>query len=118
MSGKKNEVTFNNYWPFLKEIAHGKRQLDKGEWLKRANLARQRYSDFEKGMEISCRSFIKLCGGIMYDTQRVETESGIQFTDDQKEALRFEADIDANREFLKKLFANPDKLSKFKEELQ
>lgn len=105
---KKNPVNFNDFWSAL-NLEAKRQQLGKGEWLRLSGLNYQRYSEFNHGnRDISAGYFIKLIGGLKLTTETAEKALGKKFTDSQRKLLRFEGQVDANREWLEKMFESPE----------
>jgi len=110
---KKPLINFNEFWPALKTEAVRKR-LKKVEWLTKSGIHYQRYSEFDADpgapnkRDISARYFLRLIGGLNLKTEDTEKALGRKFSEAQRQALRFEALVDANREWLEVLLADPE----------
>jgi hypothetical protein len=113
----KKKTSYNNYWPFLKDLAGRVRHLDKGEWFDRCGIDRQRYSDFDGGTPITARNFIKLIGGLHLTPESVVNLSNIKLSDAQMSDLDFERKVDAEREIIEKLLNDPDEMARLKERM-
>lgn len=110
MKSKKPETNFNDFWPLLKSEAI-RIGLKKVEWLKKSGLNYQRFSEFDnKTRDVSARYFLKLTGGVNLKVDAVEKTLGRKFSEKQKKLLKFEALIDANREWLEILLSDPEKI--------
>lgn len=105
---KKPTMNFNDVWPSLKTEA--KRQgLLKTEWMQRSGVPYQRYSEFDKQIrDVSAQYFIKLTGGLNLKQDKIEPVLGRKLSDEQKRALRFQALVDANRDWLETLLNDPE----------
>jgi hypothetical protein len=107
-TSKKNPINFNDFWPLLKAEAV-KKGYGKVEWLTRSGLNYQRYSEFDTNTrDVSGRYFLKLMGGLNLKLDNTEKKLGRKFTAKQKECLQFEAQVDANKEWLQKLLSDPE----------
>lgn len=105
---KKNPINFNDFWPHI-VIEAQKKGLGKVEWMERSGIAYQRYSEFENlSRDISARYFIKLIGGLNLTLKNAEKALRKNLTEAQKKQLRFESQVDANRELLERLFDDHD----------
>ena len=105
---KKNPINFNDFWNSLK-IEATRKGLRKVEWMTQSSIPYQRYSEFEQQTrDISARYFLKLIGGLNLKQENIEKTLGRKMTDEQKRLLKFEALVDANRDWLEKLLSDPE----------
>ncbi len=118
MTHKKKETNFNHYWQHLDHYARNVRRMKKGEWMSLSGISYQRYSEFAKGRKaLSANYFIKLCGGLNLNHDDVEKMSCKTFSQEQKELLRFEAFVKANKDWLEILMKDPEKITGVKKML-
>jgi transcriptional regulator with XRE-family HTH domain len=107
---KKPLTNFNEFWTAMKQ-EQSRQGLRKVEWMKKSGISYQRYSEFESGLrDISARYLIKLIGGLNVKTEHAERTLNRKFTEEQKRMLKFEANVDANREWLELLLNDPEKM--------
>ena len=105
---KKPETNFNDFWPPLKEEA-ARQGLKKGKWLSKSGIDYQRYSEFESGeTDVSGKYFIKLTGGLNVKVEDAERRLGRKFSEKQKELLKFDAQVAAEKDWLKIMLNDPE----------
>lgn len=105
---KKNPINFNEFWESLK-IEASRMGLRKVEWMTKSSVPYQRYSEFDQQTrDISARYFLKLIGGLNLKQENIEKRLGRKMSDEQKRMLRFEALVDANRDWLETLLSDSE----------
>ena len=106
---KKPLTNFNEFWAPMKQ-EQSRQGLRKVEWMKKSGISFQRYSEFDSGLrDISARYLIKLIGGLDLKKENAERTLNKKFTEEQKRLLKFESNVDANREWLELLLNDPEK---------
>lgn len=107
---KKPPTNFNDFWAALKQ-EQSRQGLRKVGWMKKCGVSYQRFSEFNSGRrDISARYFIKLLGGLNVKIEQAERTLNRKFTEEQKRMLKFESNVDANREWLEILLNDPEKI--------
>lgn len=110
IKSKKPQINFNDFWPSLKKEA-GNQKLKKGDWFRKSGVAYQRYSEFETDhRDISAKYFIKLTGGLGMKIEDSEKRLGRKFSDGQKRLLKFDAKVEANRDWIEIMLNDPETL--------
>lgn len=105
---KKPLINFNEFWPDMKNEAR-RQGLRKIEWMQKSGVPYQRYSEFDKQIrDVSAQYFIKLMGGLNLKQDKVEQVLGRKMTDDQKRALKFQALVEVNRDWIEVLLSDPE----------
>ena len=111
-------VNFNNFFEFLREKAEEK-GLKRGEWMQKSGLNRTRYSEFSRACGLTAETgeikkrnltsdyFMKLLRGLNMSERRVQKESGIKFSKEQRKELGFQSFVKANSDWIRKLYDNP-----------
>lgn len=112
------KINFNEYWPFLRDLAE-RRGLDKGEWFQRAGIAPQRYSGIDSGtVNLTARYYLRLLGGLHLTPEAVERLTGIHYDQDQIDECTFQQKLEDDRDWLLKLYSNPERLARYRAEDQ
>ena len=120
-------VNFNNFFEFLKTEAE-KKGLKKGEWMKLSGMNRTRFSEFDKACSLKTNKkgkasnddqeskkrnvtpeyFMRLLRGLNMTEAVVQKKSGIKFTEEQRKEIGFTAFLDANKDWFKILYTQPE----------
>lgn len=105
---KKPETNFNAFWPSMKAMAKNQ-GLNKGQWFRKSGVDYQRYSEFDnKERDISGKYFIKLIGGLNVMIEDAEKRLGGKFSEKQKRLLKFDARVEAQKDWLEIMLNDPE----------
>ena len=122
MAAKKEEIHFNQYFPILWQYAQSL-GLNKGEWMIKSGVGRQRFTEFmrswtasgfgakndKSARNLTAPYFLKLLSSLQITLEEVEIMSGIKFTKEQKYKLRLDAWMRSQEKELEIAMANPEK---------
>ena len=122
MAAKKEKIHFNQYFPTLWQYAQS-RGLNKGEWMIKSGVGRQRFTEFiwgwtasksgtksdKSARNLTASYFLKLLSPLQITPEEVESMSGIKFTKEQKYKLRLDAWMRSQEKELEIAMANPEK---------
>lgn len=87
MASMKSYITFNEFWPYLKDEAK-RRGWNVGTFMERCDIPRQRYSEFLNPRSLTISYMIKLMGGLNLTVENVEKMSGKKFSPEQIKKLK------------------------------
>ena len=122
MSAKKEEINFNQYFSVLWQHAQSL-GLNKGEWMVKSGVGRQRFAEFSRSWveskvgvkgdkparNLTAPYFLRLLSPLQITPQEVESMSGQKFTEEQKDKFKFDAWLRSQEETLVILMKNPEK---------
>lgn len=106
MASAKKKIGFNDYLKFILDTAK-ERDMGKTELMNKCGIPRQRWSEFEKGRQITGRYFIKFMEGLNMTIEDVEKKSGRKMTAAQRREIQIESWQSAHRELIEAMVDNP-----------
>lgn len=106
MASAKKKIGFNDYLKFILDTAK-ERDMGKTELMNKCGIPRQRWSEFEKGRQITGRYFIKFMEGLNMTIEEVEQNSKRKMTAEQKREIQIESWQSAHRNLIEEMVDNP-----------
>jgi hypothetical protein len=108
MASKKTEINFNEFWPFLKELARNDRKLSHSRFMAICNIPRQRYYEFGETRNLTGIYMAKIMEGLKLSQVRVERGTGLKFTDEQEKELKIGSWPAVHRDLIEALVDYPE----------
>lgn len=106
MASQKKLVSFSEYWNVFRNEARD-RGWPVAEFMRRCGLARQRYSEFDKGRSITGMYLNLLMEGTGLTQEQIEKRSGRKFTAEQVRERKIESWIAAHRDIIEAMVDDP-----------